>query len=49
MGWHLDGMSWDRYLRLTQYERFLFHDELTELITRVDDDGHPPERPKRMR
>jgi len=42
-------MAWDRYLALTQYERYLIHDELNELITRVDDDGNTPERPKRMK
>jgi len=39
VGWHLDGMSWDRYLALTMHERWVLHDELTEFIERSNDEG----------
>lgn len=47
----MDGMSWDRYLRLSWYDRWLMHDELSELIasTAPEDDGPGEPRPKHLR
>jgi hypothetical protein len=55
----MDGMSYDRYLGLTHYERWLMHDCLTDLIETTeaannDDDDEGSEgmvmpRPKRLR
>jgi hypothetical protein len=51
IGYHADGMNWDRYLRLTHGDRFLFHEALTDLIEQVDDEGEGgiPARPKQQR
>jgi hypothetical protein len=38
----MDGISWDRYLQLTWYERYVMHDELSDLIERTE--GEPPPR-----
>lgn len=32
VGWHVGGMSWDRYLRLTIAQRWILHEELGDLI-----------------
>lgn len=46
----MDGMSWDRYLKLSWYTRWAMHEELSDLIERTNpEDDPPPERPKRMR
>lgn len=47
VGWHVDGISWDRYLRLTWVERYLLHDEIGQQIERTD--GEIPTRPKDLR
>jgi len=39
IGWHLDGMPWDAYLRLPWYDRWILHEELGALISSVDDDS----------
>ncbi len=44
LGWHVDGMTWPQYLQLTRAERYLVHDELSDLIDRVEGP-----RPKDMR
>lgn len=36
IAWHLDGMTFDRYLRLTWTERFILHEELSDLIEIAD-------------
>lgn len=45
-------MGWDRYLSLTQYERFVMHDELTERIQASEPESGElslPSRPKEYR
>jgi hypothetical protein len=49
IGWHLDGMTWEQYLRLTMLDRWYFHEELGDIIAQVDGDGNPHGRPKNMR
>ena len=49
LGYHLDGMSWDRYLQLTHTERWTLHDELADLLARNEDSSEIPARPKSWR
>lgn len=53
LAWHLDGITWENYLRLSWVERALMHDELGNLIDatepKEDGDGGGGIRPKRMR
>jgi hypothetical protein len=49
IGWHLDGMTWEQYLRLTMLDRWYFHEELGDIIAQVDGDGNPHGRPKHQR
>jgi len=36
VGWHVDGMSWEAYQRLTLNERWALHAEIDDLIERTD-------------
>ena len=49
IGWHVDGMTWDRYLALSWWERWVMHEEINDLIERTEPEATPPVRPKRMR
>ena len=51
LGWYVDGMAWESYLRLSAYDRWVMNDELADLIPKGDDgDGAPLDtRPKRYR
>lgn len=49
VGWHLDGMPWDRFMRLTWRDRYLLNDELDDLIDRTNPDEGGGVRPKDMR
>jgi hypothetical protein len=50
LAWHVDGMSYDRYLKLPISERIAIHGELKEMIDDANPEGGtPPTRPKRMR
>ena len=39
MGWHQAGWTWDDFLDLSIYERFVAHDELADLIDRTNSAG----------
>lgn len=47
IGWHLDGMTFDGYLDLLEWERIALLVELDEMIGRANEAG--AERPKDMR
>lgn len=47
IGWHLDGMSYDRYMSLTMRESWELHTALSEIIERTETDL--PTRPKEWR
>ena len=49
IGWHLDGMGFEQYKDLTQYERWVLHEELGEMIAEANTDDLPPGRPKDWR
>lgn len=46
IGWHLDGMPWTDYLKLSIQERIILHETLSDLIEETNPDGP---RPKDMR
>lgn len=47
IGWHMDGLSWDAYLDLLEWERAALLVELDELIGRANETGNM--RPKDTR
>lgn len=49
IGWHVDGMTFDGYLKLTDWERIALLVELDDLIGRANEAGAAPSRPKDWR
>lgn len=49
IGWHMDGVTFDRYLAFTWYQRWALHEELTDMVERTQPDEGATARPKRMR
>lgn len=36
VAWHLGGVTFDEYLSLSMYDRWVMHDELSDLIDLAD-------------
>lgn len=49
IGWHADGISLDRYYDLTWAQRRMMHEELSDLIDRVEEESEAAARPKQLR
>lgn len=49
LGWHLDGLTFEGYLNLTDWERTALLVELDDMIGRANEEGALPTRPKEMR
>jgi hypothetical protein len=49
VSWHIDGMSYDRYMLLTMKERFALHNAVNDKIDLSNEAPDIPTRPKEWR
>lgn len=49
VGWHVNGMQWEKYLGLTIFERVCLHEELNDMIEQTNSEGgSSPQSPNHM-